>query len=269
MLSMITYLQDNILTILLWLASIPVTIILTLYFRKTKHPLYAIKSINLIDDSLTDITDVGIFYKEKKVNSFTISKIVIWNKGKETLNYSDLADKNKLRILTKSPYEIINFEILQVSSTINGVEVVKEGSEYFIMFDFLEKDQGFVLKIFHTGSKSDDVKIKGTFKGCGEIKKAGTSPFIFRILGKYNIPFRYLLVILYSIPMFFLGASMAFFLLKSTLEQIDKEIARHFFLSYLWFPLVCIFILSLILFFARVGSKNIPSKFTSFINYDF
>lgn len=266
MLAMITYLQDNILTIVLWVASIPVTIILTLYFRKTKHPLYAIKSINLIDDSLTDITDVGIFYKEKKVNSFTISKVVIWNKGKETLNYSDLADKNKLRILTKSPYEIINFEILQVSSTINGVEVIKEGNEYFILFDFLEKDQGFVLKIFHTGNKSDDVKIEGTFKGCGEIKDKDEKWFILRILMKNRILSKYFTIIFSGIPILFTGVITGFiFALFCTKEEVTVNMLYWLFSITSFGILTC----AILLFILLSGKKHVPDIFQSFLNDDF
>lgn len=263
---MITYLQENILTILLWLASIPVTIILTLFFRKNIQPLYAKKSINLTDISLSNIKDVGVFYKGKEVDSFTVTKIVIWNKGKETIRYSDLASKDKLRLSPKYPSEIMDIEILQIVNEINGVEVVKENEEYILKFDFLDTNQGFVLKVFHTGSDSDDIMIKGSFIGYGEIQDRDSNWVALKILMKYKWLNNYFSSIFAAIPFFFIGITTGSLFAFKFIEEKQITIALN---NLLLISLVPVLVSFVILFFLRSGRKNVPNIFKSFLNDDF
>lgn len=89
--------NTSIINIIFFLLSI-LGIFLTLFFyfksKKQKVPLYGTRSINLIKGKANKIDDLEILFKGDKVQYLTITKLLFWNAGKETIHRSDVATKD-------------------------------------------------------------------------------------------------------------------------------------------------------------------------------
>jgi hypothetical protein len=89
---------DRILTI----GGLAFTSLLAYYFyiksMKQKEPFYYIRSNNLIQDNLSQMSGLNISYSGQKVENLTVSQIIFWNRGSEIINKDDIVISEPLRI---------------------------------------------------------------------------------------------------------------------------------------------------------------------------
>src|SRR5688500_3410655 len=69
---------------------------------KIKEPVYSIKSNNLISGSTSTLENLNISYKDYKVENLTVSKILFYNRGAETINRQDIETINPLKISSET-----------------------------------------------------------------------------------------------------------------------------------------------------------------------
>ena len=62
-------------------------------------PIYILRTVNLVRENVQKIDTVNILYAGNKVNNLSITKIAFWNDGKETINNSDVAQNNPIRLI--------------------------------------------------------------------------------------------------------------------------------------------------------------------------
>jgi len=139
--------------------------------KKRKIPSYRMRSINVISKEEI-IPDLNITYKENPVSNLTVTKIAIWNSGKETINAMDVPEGDPIRIpVSGNNMDVYGVEILHVAEPSNGFRLkpTTEFHAYVIKFDYIDYNQGILLKIIHSGKSSDDIKILGTIKGFGKL----------------------------------------------------------------------------------------------------
>ena len=78
-------------------------IIFTTYFyfksKKIRIPIYILRTVNLVRENVQKIDTVNILYAGNKVDNLSITKIAFWNDGKETINNSDVAQNNPIRLI--------------------------------------------------------------------------------------------------------------------------------------------------------------------------
>lgn len=160
----------NLIFLILAIASVVISIFLYFKSKKIKEPTYLIKNFSIIDDSISVIKELNIKYMAKDIKRLTISKISFWNNGRETIEGSDIAPADKLRIKMESDEEIISAKVILESRKANNINVNIENNETFIYFDFLDYGDGAILDIYHTGSAEISPKIVGTIKGANPIK---------------------------------------------------------------------------------------------------
>lgn len=141
--------------------------------KRMRIPIYAIRTFNLIQEKIQKINDVQIKYKNASINNFSISRVALWNNGKETINRVDIASSDKLRIVPIGDAKLLDAQIIYEKNQINKFSLNLENIEKEIMinFDFFDFKEGIILQVFHTGKSGDDIEIKGTIKGFGMIKK--------------------------------------------------------------------------------------------------
>ena len=95
------FLQNPILNGLGFLLGILSLILGYIFYRaglRLKKPSWDIRSNNLIKDFSSSITDLDILYKSQKVQNITISRVIFWNDGKDTINRDDIASTHQLKI---------------------------------------------------------------------------------------------------------------------------------------------------------------------------
>lgn len=150
------------------------SLILAFYFylksKKDKRPLYNITSSQIIRDNLTSIENLKFYFKDKPLNKLSQTKIAIWNAGKETIRSTDLVSSDKLRIETSKDIEIYDYNILMAYDR-NNISLILEGNCLYISFTYLDKDDGFIINLFHNGASSSDIIIRGSIIGVRQILK--------------------------------------------------------------------------------------------------
>jgi hypothetical protein len=80
----------NIISISLALISIVLAYIFYRRSQRFKEPCWAIRSITLIEGYSSKVEDLEITYKNKKVENLSISRILFWNSGRETVLRQDI-----------------------------------------------------------------------------------------------------------------------------------------------------------------------------------
>lgn len=161
----------NLIFLILAILGIVVSIYLYVKSKRKKMPLYSKRSINVISDKFNNFANVDVSYQGKKINNLTVTKIVVWNNGNETINFLDLAATDKLRIETHEFITLFSAEVIYQTNSTNNFKAKIENNIIIVEFDYLDQYQGCIIKIIHSGKGSYDLQVKGTFKGVGEIKK--------------------------------------------------------------------------------------------------
>ncbi|MFA5253694.1 MAG: hypothetical protein WC367_03360 [Methanoregula sp.] len=142
------------------------------YLRSTKNrePVYAIRTYNILEDYSSKMTGLSINYKAETVKDLSVSKIAFWNRGRETIKKSDIPSGDQLRIVAKTGQKILNAEIITPTNSPNKFEIstIEDHGLVRIGFEYLDKNQGGVIQIIHTGTSSEDIAIEGTVMGFGK-----------------------------------------------------------------------------------------------------
>jgi uncharacterized integral membrane protein len=163
----------NLITLLLAISGIVFTIYFYSKSKKVKLPIYVVRSINLVKEKIQKIDSVQILYSGDKVSNLSISKIALWNAGKETINSQDVALNNSIKVKIKDDFEILDAEILFQKNDANDfkTKISEDNKNIEISFDFFDFEEGIVLQIFHSGNSSDDISVEGTIKSVKCIKR--------------------------------------------------------------------------------------------------
>ncbi|MDR0515955.1 MAG: hypothetical protein LBH25_02815 [Fibromonadaceae bacterium] len=139
-------------------------ILLTLKSKKSKKPIYRIKSINLVKDSIDKIKCVNISHNGEKINNLSVSKIAIWNAGEKAVRNKDVPEKGKFRIEIDDGYKILECELLHQINDANDFKLIKISDNIFhIDFDYFNHNEGIVVLVYHTAITEKSLNVKGSF----------------------------------------------------------------------------------------------------------
>ena len=111
-----------------WLA-ILVTIILAIVgiaisiqvSKKEKKPYYQILSNNLVADYSSRMPNLEVLYNHNKVDTLTISNIILGNYGNIAIRQEDLIPSNPLRISANGNTVILDTEIINQTSNTDNI----------------------------------------------------------------------------------------------------------------------------------------------------
>ena len=178
---------DTILGILGTLLGVVGLITGYIFYRKSlkvKSPLFLIKSNNLIQDNITSISGLGVTYKGIKVQNLTVTRILFWNDGSDTIDNNDLVIANPLRIVGKEDCTILSVNVLESNNPSSkfSARLNKKENCVTIDFDYLDRNQGAVVQVFHSGKNSTGISIVGDIKGA-KIQSYKRNGFANRLLG--------------------------------------------------------------------------------------
>lgn len=144
--------------------------------QKDRRPFYEVASKTLIDGIDKTLDGLQIQYKGQPQNRITVTKIVFWNDGRETIDRNDLLRANPLRIVCPPDLEILDIQTILVSSVANIVDLdgpikLDDSIDYTIVFEYLDHMDYFVIQVIHTGDDAQKFSIKGKIKGVAEIEQ--------------------------------------------------------------------------------------------------
>jgi len=160
----------SILSFLLALLGVILAVVFFIKSRRMKEPRFAIRSFNLVRDFTSRLEALEMLYAGQRIQNLTVSKIAFWNNGAETINGQDIASADPLVAKLKEGLTILDASVLFVKNEANqfSIDVSDDSSELFLKFDYVDKGEGVVIQVLHTGRSSADIQLAGTIKGGGK-----------------------------------------------------------------------------------------------------
>jgi len=151
------------------------------FYRKSlriKEPCWAIRSNNLIQGYSDKFERLRVTFNGEEVENLTITKVLFWNNGTDTIDRHDIETVNKLRIECKNKVKILDVKILACNNPSNQFDVTisEDGNFAYIQFDYLDHKQGAVTQVIHTGTSSKDLMVAGDIKGANTLTWKTVSP---------------------------------------------------------------------------------------------
>ena len=138
--------------------------------KEKKEFSYLKQSNNLIRKKKSKFEKLSVSYDGQKIEDLCITKFTIWNSGNKTLNDVDIVKNKELTIATCDDDKILDVELIICSEETNEFRIVKiDERTVKIMFDYVDKKDGVVIQIIHTGT-SDSINIKCKIKGGNSLK---------------------------------------------------------------------------------------------------
>ena len=142
--------------------------------KKDKTPCYDCSSNTIIEGLNQALDGLEVHYKGQAQERVSVTKLVLWNAGRDTIDKSDLVERDQLRVLTPAEVTLLDIQVIDVSTKSNLVTLGEatqreQGSEFSIDFDFLDHQDYLVIQIIHNGSSRDEFSIAGKIKGVKEI----------------------------------------------------------------------------------------------------
>lgn len=149
--------------------SVALAVIFYVKGKKAKRPCYAMRSINLVRDLVGKVEALEMFYSGQRIENLTVTKIAFWNGGRETIYRQDIASAEPLIIQAKEGCKILDAKIIYEKNPANqfSINICGSQSTVELQFDYLDKDEGVIIQVIHTGKSSKDIEITGIIKGAG------------------------------------------------------------------------------------------------------
>jgi hypothetical protein len=199
----------NFLSITIGVIGLILAIVFFIKSKKTKRPFYSKISINLLKRELKRIGNIEVKYLNQNVDDFTITKLAIWNGGHDTINISDVPENSSLRIEPQEEIIIYGAELLYQTDESNNFNIIhdKENNTVLIDFDYMDYNQGSIIKILHSGDSSANLNLAGKIKGVGNVKYIPddrldtTSMFFIGKLVFFLIGFLFIGLVVYAVIM--------------------------------------------------------------------
>lgn len=165
-----------VLAFLFALTSVPLTVFFFFKSRKLKLPIHMCKTFEVISSSLGQLENLELSYAGNPLLELRVTKVAFWNDGRETLHGKDIAEADPLTIYFNNPYSvetdqgIIECIILDADISFSknpankfSAAVSNDRQSASINFDYIDKGEGAVVRVFHTGMAK--LRLKGSLKG--------------------------------------------------------------------------------------------------------
>ena len=126
---------------------------------------------NIINGGSSDLPGgLQIRFEDKILQNLSVSQIIIWNGGSASVRGTDLIASDPLSMKFGKEAEVIKLSVEKTTRPALVISsVVNEKSNTFIDlgFNFLDRDDGFLLKVWHTGLSTKPI-VRGTIVGVPE-----------------------------------------------------------------------------------------------------
>lgn len=128
-------------------------IILTVYFyikgRKFRQISYTYKTTNLSINGMS-LEGLSYVYEGKEIKSISVTDLIIWCSGKETINKNDIAPLDPLKIYSED--KILSAEHIFSNEYCNNFNILKTNDNIInVEFDYISKNNGVTIRIIHEG----------------------------------------------------------------------------------------------------------------------
>lgn len=154
-----------------------VSIIIAIYNIKRKKPVYALNSYNLINkyDSDLIIPGLKVAYYQEEIKCLTYTKLALWNAGRDAINSHDPAGLG-FKVIGEN-IQIIDAKVIgdtnrgETEDQLLSLKYEFHGRRELAIGNYLNSNEGAVIKIIHTGTSSKNIKVLGRIRNGEQIKQ--------------------------------------------------------------------------------------------------
>jgi len=138
--------------------------------RREKLPQYDIRSNNIVKGLAGKYDLLQVLYDGRQVQNLAVSRVILWNAGRETIQDSDVPKAAPMLIQPVGNCSILDVRIVAQNNPASNFRISKNrnGSASF-QFEYMDKNQGAVIQVVHTGTSSRELDVTGTVKGAGNL----------------------------------------------------------------------------------------------------
>ena len=159
--------------ILPFLGAIGVAFSIVTYFqsRRGQKPKYMVMT-STFESKMIQNSSIEIRHSDRVIQEFAISKVAVWNAG-TTIKREDVATKAPFHLTSNGETEILEV-LLLFSEAKNDVSwsLSEDRKNIDLSFEYLSHNDGFVMKVFHTGSKAGSLKIGGSLTSGRDLSRS-------------------------------------------------------------------------------------------------
>ncbi|MBA4371521.1 MAG: hypothetical protein C0402_01525 [Thermodesulfovibrio sp.] len=211
-----------------------VGIYLTVKSKKEKVPSYAYWGFNIVTNFKFSIGLLEMLCNGQRIENLTVSKIVFWNAGSETMHREDIVNTDRLRVSLPDTGDILDAKIIYANEPANQFSLVVEENRknVYIDYDYIDRGNGVVMQFIHTNPTPDAVVVSGKLKGVRKIKRRSAVYASLRGYLVVAVPLLFMLVFMSALAtkvFSLISYKFAFFIGEKTL--VIPFVAMFLFLS--------------------------------------
>jgi hypothetical protein len=143
-------------------------IILALRSHAKARLVYQARHLTLIGQpDATSYGDIRILFNGAPVPRLMVTRLAFWNAGNTTVRRADLVDRDPLTVSFEEEATILGSRTLSETRAVNEFRLSlnrDRPSRAFLTFDYLDRNDGAVFEIIHTGSKGK-ANVTGSVRG--------------------------------------------------------------------------------------------------------
>ena len=125
-------------------------------------PTYTFMTKTFIPTECQNVNNLKITYKNDEIERLTITTFVFWNSGNKELLKKHYGRSTPY--LSSQNCKILDYSILDIDND-NFINLTDEfyDNKIFLNFDTISRNQGFVIKVLHTGNTNNDITCNFSF----------------------------------------------------------------------------------------------------------
>ena len=139
--------------------------------KEKKEISYIVNTHEIVQAGKNMIPEFQISYRGQTIDDLTVTRFAIWNSGNRLLNSNDIVDTKPLSITSNDdgPH-ILDASIIKRSEESNKFTIDKKSAHCAeLQFDYIDKQDGIIVQILHTGS-AKNISLSTLIKGGKKLK---------------------------------------------------------------------------------------------------
>lgn len=96
--------------------------------------------------------NLKLLYGRKLINELSYTDLIIWSKGRRSVNAADIAPTAPLTISVSEDADILDYQIVTQNEPANNFNLCLDGRNIIVHFDYLARKNGAIIRIAHTGN---------------------------------------------------------------------------------------------------------------------
>lgn len=180
--------------------------VLYLRSKKEKVPNIIIRGYPLISVFMGEVLpeSISLTYEGKPIKNLWVTDVTFWNSGKEPIRAGDVPSTDPITIRLLHG-EILDAKVTKKSSDSTLFECNRaQPNSVEMSFEYLDQNDGGVIRLFHTGRKGSDVVFGGKVIGA-KIRNVGKQP---SLSPRWLPQLTFSLLVIFFVTMAIMGVSL-------------------------------------------------------------